>query len=205
MKKLVSLFLSLLALGIFFQSCSNSKTYAELMSEERAAIKDFIKTNKIKVITLSEFEKDTVTRCPENGYPDENEYVEFSNGVYMQIVHRGTGDTIKSRDEILVRFSEYDIKEKEEAASNFDTDGWVDAFYYTFDNYSSMGMFVDYSTFAYTYGITDTAVPTGWLVPLRYIKDRARVRLIVPHKVGHSYASQYVHPFFYDIRKYQIR
>lgn len=175
------------------------------MAEERAGIKKFIRDNNIEIISLSKFEQDTLTRCPENGHPDKNEYVEFSNGVYMQIVNRGTGDTIKNRDEILVRFREYDILAKEEGASNYNEDGWVDSFYYTYNDYSSMGMFVDYSILNYVYGIVDTAVPTGWLMPLRYIKSEARVKLIVPHKVGHSYASKYVYPYFYDIRRYKIR
>lgn len=204
MKKLVLLFLSVLGTGMFFQSCSNSKTYADMLAEERAAIKDFIKTNNIEIISLSEFEKDTLTRCPENGHPGKNEYVEFSNGVYMQIVRRGEGDTLKSRDEVLVRFLEYDILEKQQTVANYDVDGWADSFVYQFDDYTAQGMFVDYSSIAYYYGTGETAVPTGWLMPLRYIKDRAHVKLIVPSKAGHSTATQYVYPFFYDIRKFQI-
>ena len=32
----------------------------------------------------------------------------------------------------------------------------------------------------------------------------AHVKLIVPSKMGHQTAMQYVYPYFYDIRKYQI-
>ena len=35
MKKLILLFISLLAVGAAFQSCDNTKTYAEMLEEER--------------------------------------------------------------------------------------------------------------------------------------------------------------------------
>ncbi|MBO5633018.1 MAG: DUF4827 family protein, partial [Aeriscardovia sp.] len=52
-----------------------------------------------------------------------------------------------------------------------------------------------------------TSVPTGWLVPLTYIKvgrpsaneQTAFVKLIVPHDSGQSYAVQYVYPCLYEI------
>ena len=52
-----------------------------------------------------------------------------------------------------------------------------------------------------------TSVPSGWLIPLTYVKPSrttssekvARVRLIVPHGQGTSQASQYVYPCYYEI------
>ncbi len=84
MKKLVFLFLSVIAAGSLFQACDNSKTYAEMLEDEKNAVNKFIKDNDIRVISLEEFERDTIT-ASEAG----NGYVAFSNGVYMQIVDRG--------------------------------------------------------------------------------------------------------------------
>ena len=80
MKKLVFLFLSLLTAGSLFQACDNSKTYAEMLEDEKNAVNKFIKDSAINVISLEEFERDTITDL------SRNEYVAFSNGVYMQIV-----------------------------------------------------------------------------------------------------------------------
>jgi len=44
-----------------------------------------------------------------------------------------------------------------------------------------------------------TAVPAGWLLALPFVRNYAHVRLIVPSKVGHSSAQQYVNPYYYDI------
>ena len=81
MKKLVFLFLSLLTAGSLFQACDNSKTYAEMLEDEKNAVNNFIKDNDIRVISEDQFK--------EKGYQTDlsrNEYVAFSsNGVYMQI------------------------------------------------------------------------------------------------------------------------
>ena len=207
MKKLILLFFALLAIGTIFQACNNSKTYAEQQEEERNAIKKYLNDNNIKVISQDEFEKDTITNVA------ENEYVLFSNGVYMQIISRGTGDSIRNRDEILVRFSEYDIMDGyETGASNLEMSNYVDAFYYTVSNNSVYGQLIEEESWLIRYYVDyvyfssfSTAVPTGWLVPLRYVTDRAHVKLIVPHKAGHAYSQRYVMPYFYEIHKYQVR
>ena len=86
MKKLIFLFLSVIAAGSLFQACDNSKTYAEMLEDEKNAVNKFIKDSAINVISLEEFERDTITDL------SRNEYVAFSNGVYMQIVDRGNAD-----------------------------------------------------------------------------------------------------------------
>ncbi|NDV81176.1 DUF4827 domain-containing protein [Bacteroides sp. 51] len=198
MKKLVSLFLLMLTCGLAFQACSDSKTYAEMLEEEKDAINNFIKTNKIKVISASEFEKnDNKTNV------DENEYVQFSNGVYMQIVNYGTGkDSIKSRDVITVRFVEYDILTEDTTLTNYAWPTWLDVFDYTISGTTAYGQFRQGGLMYYNY--QSSQVPEGWLVPLQYIKSGAEVKLIVPSKVGHTNAMQYVYPFYYHLRRIQV-
>lgn len=199
MKKLTLFFLSLLALTLGFQACDDSKTYAEMLEDEKDGINDFIRKEGIKVISQSEFyAQDSTTNV------DENEFVQLASGVYMQIVDKGSeneADTVKSNDEILVRFMEYSILDKDTTLSNIDAAETVDAFRYTVTSSSIAGTFLQgYMMTLYS----SPTVPAGWLVPLTYVRDRAHVRLIVPSKMGHQTAMQYVYPYYYDIRKYQI-
>lgn len=199
MKKLTLFFLSLLALTLGFQACDDSKTYAEMLEDEKDGINDFIRKEGIKVISQSEFyAQDSTTNL------DENEFVQLASGVYMQIVDKGSeneADTVKSNDEILVRFMEYSILDKDTTLSNIDAAETVDAFRYTVTSSSIAGTFLQgYMMTLYS----SPTVPAGWLVPLTYVRDRAHVRLIVPSKMGHQTAMQYVYPYYYDIRKYQI-
>ena len=199
MKKLTLFFLSLLALSLGFQACDDSKTYAEMLEEEKDGINDYIKKEKIKVISQSQFyAQDSMTNVK------ENEYVQLASGVYMQIVDKGSeneADTVKSNDEILVRFVEYSILDKDTTLSNLSAVETVDAFRYTVTSSSIAGTFLQGYMMTY---YSSPAVPAGWLVPLTYVRDMAHVRLIIPSKMGHQTAMQYVYPYYYDIRKYQI-
>ena len=204
MKKLTLFFLSLLALSLGFQACDDSKTYAEMLEEEKDGINNFIKDRNIKVISQTEFyEQDSTTKSKDRG-DGVDEFVQLTSGVYMQIVDRGSenkADTVKSNDEVLVRFMEYSILDKDTTLSNLAAAETVDAFRYTVTSSSIAGTFLQGYMMSY---YSSPAVPAGWLVPLTYVRDMAHVRLIVPSKMGHQTAMQYVYPYYYDIRKFQI-
>ena len=79
MKKLLFLFLSLLTAGSLFQACDNSKTYAEMLEDEKNAVERFIKDSAIHVISVEDFERnDTVTKAKANG-DAYDEFVFFSS------------------------------------------------------------------------------------------------------------------------------
>ena len=196
MKKLTLFFLSLLACGLAFQACDNTKTYAEMLQDAKDAIKAFIRDSSITVISQTEFYRnDSTTK--------ENEYVQLASGVYMNIVNKGSAnlaDTVKPNDQILVRFSEYSLMDKKATISNLGYAEVVDEFNYRVTSSSIAGQFTQGFMLSY-YG---PAVPAGWLVPLDYVRDGACVKLIVPSKMGHSSAMQSVYPYYYYIQKYQI-
>lgn len=198
MKKLTFFFLALLAFGLGFQACDNTKTYAEMLEEEEDGIKAFIKDSSIVVISQSQFyAQDSMTNV------EKNEYVQLASGVYMQIVDKGSvnkNDTLKDGDEVLVRFSEFDILKGEYIMSNLNAPETVDEFRYTSTSSSIAGIFLQ----GYMLTVYGPAVPAGWLVPLTYVRDGARVKLIVPSKMGQSQAMQSVLPYYYYIQKYQI-
>ena len=198
MKKLTLFLFTLFALSLAFQACDDTKTYAEMREEEDAAIADFINEHGIKVISQSEFHA-------QNDSTAENEYVQLASGVYMNIVDKGSknpDDTVKPNDIVLVRFMEYSLLDKDTTLSNINAVD-VDEFLYQVTSSSITGIFTNRNGYMWSYYGT-SAVPAGWLVPLSYVRDRAHVRLIVPSKMGHQTAMQYVYPYYYDIRKYQI-
>ena len=209
MKKLILLFFALLAIGHIFQACSDTKTYAEMLEEEKDGVNAFIKKHNIKVISLSEFENnDSTTDLT------KNEYVSFSNGVYMQIVDKGSkneADTFKTNNLVLVKFMEVDILQDDTTiVSNVNNryevlNLYPDGFRYTDNGISIYGQFISEpglgANMLNNYG---SSVPSGWLIPLKYVRDNAKVRLIVPSKMGHQNAQQYVYPYYYDITKLKI-
>ena len=214
MKKLIFLFLSVIAAGSLFQACDNSKTYAEMLEDEKNAVNKFIKDSAINVISLEEFERDTITDL------SRNEYVAFSNGVYMQIVDRGNADDpedtfANNNNVICARYLEKNIASNELTCFNVVLPEYINAsdyyrspltFRYVNENSSAYGIVLstpldyDYWWTANSYG---TAIPGGWLLALPYLRDNAHVRLIIPSKMGHSISQQNVIPYYYDIWKFE--
>lgn len=202
MKKIFAFIYSLMALTIIFYACDDTKTYAEMMEEEDNAIEEFIRDSSITVISQSQFyANDSVTDV------SKNEYVQLASGVYMQIVNKGSvnlADTIRPNEEVLVRFSEYSLFDKQITISNLDLPYMVDRFRYVVSSSSIAGIFSTEDVGAMYYYYGSTTVPAGWLAALAYIRDGAHVKLIVPHKMGHDTALSGVEPYFYDIRKIQF-
>lgn len=222
-KFLVSLSALCCLMALLFSSCNKGETYAQMKDKEKDAIQHFLQTNHftgpITVITEDKFKAQEYTTNLQN-----NEFVLFNdNGIYMQIVSKGVGQTMvemataeEEKDStinkvILCRFLEYDIENGDTVITNLYSPNKVDK------------MMCEYSHRGRSYKATFTegemmskytmskAVPTGWLKPLDYIRlaksagqgELAKVRLIVPHSSGTANAGTYVLPMYYEI-SYQL-
>lgn len=204
MKKSVFLLLALCG-AMLFAACSKTETYAEQKDRERTAINKFLRDSSITVISETDFKANgNVTDV------SKNEYVLFESiGVYMQIVRSGCGEQIKDGETttVLCRFDEVNMLTDSLQLSNN-----VHYFAMTPDKMSVKNTSGTYSA-SFISGLMYTiyktvAVPQGWLVPLPYIKvgrpasetdEIAKVKLIVPHTQGQSYAALGVYPCYYVI------
>lgn len=230
MKKINLLFAALCVAAFCLQSCNDNKTYAERVEEQTDAINSWIASHGYEIISEKQFySQDTTTT--------ENQFVLFEdNGVYMNIVEKGEGEsTLKDGSySILSRYFEIAVQSQDEMfavgdtlsgnialqnypAFNMYNSGWSlpdhmlrpDEYRLTIDNSSYSASFLSgmMSMVYANAGYDQISVPTGWLVPLKYIKPTrttssekvARVRLIVPHEQGTSLASYYVYPCYYEI------
>ena len=205
MRKLSMLLLALVG-AVVFTSCSDSETYADQKKKERSAINSYIAKNGIKVISEDEFFKDSLTDTT------KNEFVLFeSSGVYMQIIRKGCGEKIKDGENatVLCRFTERNLLTDSLQLSNdiISYASLVDKMNVKRNSGTFTASFDASSSVMYSvYG--STSVPSGWLVPLAYIKlgrpasendQIAKVRIIVPNTQGQQYAVQVVYHCLYDI------
>ena len=204
MKKIVICFLGIIFACIAFNACSDSVTYAELLEDEKEAINNFIFDNDINVITQKEFQD---AGCVTD--VSKNEFVLTTSGVYMQIIDKGSevlGDTIRNNDMVIARYAEYRL-EKDSAATLVMSNLGVaqianpDIFRYQKSGTSVSGLF---SSGMMYYVYSSQTVPQGWLIPFNYVRDGARVKLIVPSKMGHETAMSAVKAYYYDIHKFQL-
>jgi hypothetical protein len=194
--------LSILAIAaLMFTACSDYETYGEKKEKERDAINKFIADSAFHIITEAQFH----AQGDETSI-DKREFVYLEkSGIYMQIMRKGCGKPITDGENlnILCRFVEIGIS----------SGSVLENFYnYVFD-YDKV--YVSRSGSTYTASFVSglmlehygASVPSGWIIPLNYInigyqtdeEPIAKVRLIVPHSQGHSIASQYVYPYYYEI------
>lgn len=207
MKKQLNLIIMTLLAVVTLASCSDSVTYADLKKKERNAINRYISNQKIQKISEAKFEEQGFTTDT-----TKNEYVLFeSNGVYMQIVRKGEGASLKPGETatVLCRFKEYNILEGDSALqlTNILQYNWqVDKMTVKNTSGTFKASFISGESLMYT-KYSSKAVPSGWLVPLSYInlgripkgEEIAKVRLIVPHTQGQSDAAKNVYPCLYEI------
>lgn len=203
------LFLCLLLLSAtVFTACSDDETYADQVKRERSVISAYIADSHVNVISEETFRNQNYTTDTA-----KNQFVLFeSSGLYMQIVRKGTGKPIASGESagILCRYTELNLLTDTIQANNT-----IQPYYYRYvekmnvtnNSGTFSGSFQQATSLMYLfYG--STAIPSGWLAALPYLNfDRyvnanseiAKVRLIVPHDIGQSYASSGVYPCLYDI------
>ena len=105
----------------------------------------------------------------------------------------------RSGDMVTVRFTEVNLS-NQLTVSNIAA-SHPDVFRYQVSGSTKTGIFVsDELGDAFMVSLySSTAVPSGWLLPLDYVRSGSRVRLIVPHKLGQSDATYYVYPCYYEI------
>lgn len=196
--RLLLLLLPLLAM--MFVACDDEVSYTEMKDRETDAIKAFIRSEGINVISFDEFIKDSITDVA------NNEYVCIDD-VYMQIVRNPKGEEGArqmyegEKLNMMARFFEYNISDGDTICGNiFDSDN-PDHLRVELSHGSYSATFTN----GYMQEFYGSAVPTGWLTPMPYLyltrksSQYAKVNLIVPHTKGTSNASSYVYPCFYQI------
>lgn len=201
MKKIVYALVAMTVVAAF-QSCDNYETYGEKKDKEREAIQAFLNDSAINVISETAFSIQGDSTSVE-----KNEYVYLSKtGVYMQIVRKGCGTKLEENKQVnvLCRYLEYNIIDKVIQTYNLLTERKYEKMSVTRVSGTYTASFASGVMYE-TYG---ASVPSGWLVPLQYIllgrqsdpgNEIARVKLIVPHTQGQSYATSNVYPCYYEI------
>jgi len=172
MKRISKLLLVTFLGSLIFSSCSDTKTYAELLKDEKVVMADYIKRNKIHV--LSSFPADDAW--------GENDYVLTSSGLYFHMVSPGTGtDTLELNDLVVPRFVQYTLGVEPDTISNWNT---IDFPYPTTFHYGAY-----------------TEVCVAWHEAAGYMKkNESEAKLIVPSKLAFNNYMMSVTPLGYNFK-----
>lgn len=188
-KRIITYFFVAAALAVQLVSCDDGMTYAERMEQEREIIDAFMADSGFYY----------VESFPTDSFRDSKEFMLFPDGMYMRVEDFGSGRAFKSGDMVTVRFTEVNLS-NQLTVSNIAA-SHPDVFRYQVSGSTQTGIFVsDEMGDPFMVSLySSTAVPSGWLLPLEYVRSGSRVRLIVPHKLGQSDATYYVYPCYYEI------
>lgn len=190
-KKLtVCLPLASMSLGIVFglSSCDDSKSYAELLTDEAHAINNFLANQNV----ILELPKD------DNFVTGENApyyRMDAEGNVYMQIINAGDKEDMAEDNELIFfRFTRYNLYNYD-AANNDLRDGWgnsddlsMGAFSFRFGNYTLS---------------SSSQWGSGLQMPLSYVGMRSEVNLVIRSQYGLSSEISQVVPFVYNVRYFE--
>ncbi|MBQ3576734.1 MAG: DUF4827 family protein [Coprobacter sp.] len=195
--RIIILLISLITISL--TACKDTVTYADLLDQERKSISKFLKYGGIYTEELPSDTSLIKVSGTRNVISTKVPFYELENDVYMQVIDKGNGRTIKEGERVYFRFlrvnlntwatAPYDIK-------MFDlNDGGVGNYYYPDINEYCFDYVKDYNvpmSQYYDFGL-------GIEYPLAHLYDRAKVYLILPSKVGFSESVSSVVPYLYYI------
>jgi|LAHS01.1.fsa_nt_gb aryl-phospho-beta-D-glucosidase BglC (GH1 family) len=209
MRKLSYLLLFFMGMSLL-AACNHQETYADQKDHEREVVNKYLRDSAVNVISEDQFAAQNYTTDV-----SKNQFVLFaSNGVYMQIVRKGCGEKIKDGEQVTVlcRYTERNLSNDTVEVSTLSQllAPYIDKISVSNNSGTFSGSFTSYgeSTLMQVHQLSSTSLPQGWLVPLTFINvgrpandgdEVAKVRLIVPHDVGHQNATATVTPYLYDI------
>jgi len=188
---------------IFTVSCNKTPTYEEMKAAEKKLINRILAENNIEV--LEEY--------PASGVFGENQFVQLSSGIYLNVVDSGNGNrAVYNETIVLVRVSLtiYDY----EPATNFTI---FPNIYPPFEfKYGLAGSVVNEHANAYDYDLYYMFFSIGLESILNYVGENAVVKLIIPgyaeinsggtyYSVGSTYqtsGTQKFVPIYYDRVRY---
>lgn len=196
MKK-IFYFISILMIGAVsaLTSCSDSKTYAELLADEKSAIRYFISEQKISAITISEEQLEDYLDKPKDKLFKTDQWYKFSSkeDMYMNIHKYGNieeADTFQNRSNVILRYEacynllEYDNMTNSTPENNLAPYEYLEIELWT-PNYSG------------DFGV-------GLAFPVQFLGDGAVVSLIVPSKAGTVNDASSVVPRYFKNLTYKV-
>ena len=176
------------AIGVTSFSCKDSKSYAELLTQENQAVNLFLVdqrvTNTIPTDTTFVFETG----------PDAPYYrLDEDGNMYMQVLDPGTPGNYAKSDEVLYfRFTRYNLNYYSNgqlpSGDGNDTDMTYNSSWFRFKNFSLRA--------SYQWG-------SGVQQPLYYLPVDAEVNIVIKSQYGVTSETTQVIPYLYHIRYYR--
>jgi hypothetical protein len=176
------------AISVAATSCSDSKTYAELLTDENQVTNAFLAdqrvSNTIPTDTLFEFEV---------GEDAPYYRMDEDGNAYMQVVKMGTPGNYAKDDEIIYfRFTRYNLNYYEDgeldSGDGNDEDMSYDSCWFRMNNFTLES--------SYKWG-------SGIQLPLTVLPIDSEVNIVIKSQLGVYSEMSYVIPYLFHVRYYK--
>lgn len=177
MKRISYLFLLVFLTSLLASSCSNTKTYAELLKEEQNLIDTYIKRNNIQVVTSFPINTPWVV-------DGKDVYVLTTSGLYFHMINPGDKsilDTLQLKNLVVPRFKQYTLDVVSDTISNWNTTDYP----YPSD---------------FTYGDLTQSCKAFHEAASYMKRNDSEAKIIVPSKIGFNTELMSVTPLGYDLK-----
>jgi len=174
-----------LALG----SCKDSKSYAELLTEENHSVNKFLVNQNV------------IMEVPEDGVLQEGKDAPFyrldeDGNVYMQIVSSGNKEMMAEDDELIYfRFERNSLHNYDPYTRTFSSEGWGNS-----DDLSMGSTSFRYGNYTLN---SSSQWGSGIQLPLEYVGMESEVNLVIKSQYGLSSEIAQVVPFYYNVRYFK--
>lgn len=177
------------AIGLAAVSCSDSRSYAELLTDENHYVNHYLADHRL----IGSVPADSVFETGENApyYQMDSE-----GNVFMQVIDAGNPDNRPSTgDRVYFRFTRYNL-------STYETGVEMTGVGNSDDIIGDNGIGSVYFLLGNTTLQSSTQFGVGIQVPMLYLGDNAHVKLVVKSQYGWTNETANVIPYLYDISYY---
>lgn len=175
------------AVSGFLTSCNDSKSYAELLTDENHAVNNFLADNRVDntIPTDSTFVFEIGPNAPYYRLDEDG-------NIYMQVIKSGTPGNYAQKDQVIYfRYTRYNLYDYINGVlgegNGNETDMAYQNTWFRYDNFSLQS--------SYQWG-------TGVQMPLKYLPIDCEVNIVIKSQYGFYDEMAYVIPFLFRIRYY---
>lgn len=184
-KILSYILIAIVALGIV--SCSDNKSYAELLTDETKNVNAFLANQKV----INEIPEDSIFEAGE----DAPYYrIDETGNIYMQVVKYGTQEKAEDDQQVYFRYTRYNLSQYNAATGELpegmgnSEDLEYEPTWFRFKNFTL--------TSSSQYG-------AGIQMPLYFLPLGSEANVVIKSQYGMTSEISYVTPFLYNIRYYK--
>lgn len=184
-KILSYILIAIAALGIV--SCSDNKSYAELLTDETKNVNAFLANQKV----INEIPEDSIFEAGE----DAPYYrIDETGNIYMQVVKYGTQEKAEDDQQVYFRYTRYNLSQYNAATGELpegmgnSEDLEYEPTWFRFKNFTL--------TSSSQYG-------AGIQMPLYFLPLGSEANVVIKSQYGMTSEISYVTPFLYNIRYYK--